>query len=60
MTQEEHAKETTRLKGAITRARNLMKVCPTLAEMMEAKLKVRALEEQLDNHKLNYFELVSA
>lgn len=60
MTPEQHAKETTRLKGAITRARNNVKALPTLAEKIEAKNKVRALEDQLHDHKLNYFELVSA
>ncbi|CRN70935.1 hypothetical protein PAERUG_P40_Scotland_4_VIM_2_09_12_04232 [Pseudomonas aeruginosa] len=60
MTPEQHAKETTRLKSAITRARNAVKALPTLAEKIEAKNKVRELEDQLHDHKLNYFELVSA
>lgn len=57
MTPEEHAKEATRLKGVITRAKKKVQTCGTLAEKLEAKQLVRAAEEQLRQHRLNFHDL---
>jgi hypothetical protein len=60
MTPEAHAKEASRLKGGITRAKTKVKACGTLAEKLEAKKLVTAAEEQLRQHRLNFHELTAA
>jgi len=58
MTPEQHAKEASRLKGAITRAKTALAKPITLADKIVAKQKVRQAEDALNEHKLNYYELV--
>lgn len=58
MTEAEWKKEKSRLKGAITRAKTTVLKCPSLAEKIEAKRGVKRAEEALDQHKLNYYNLV--
>ena len=60
MTDAEHRKEATRLQRAITRRRNERKLMPTLAEKIEAGRQIKQLEDQLHQHRLNYFDLVQA
>lgn len=59
MTPDAHAKEASRLKGAITRAKTKVKTRGTLAEKVEAKKLVTAAEEQLRQHRLNFHRLTS-
>ena len=59
MTPEAHAKEASRLKGAITRAKTKVQACGTLAEKLEAKQLVKTAEEQLRQHRLNFHDLTS-
>lgn len=60
MTSIEHAKEQTRLTGAITRAKAVLQRPMSLADKIVAKTKVRSAEEALRQHKLNYYELTGA
>lgn len=57
MTPEQHAKEASRLKGAITRAKTALTKPMALADKIVAKQKVREAEDALREHKLNFYEL---
>lgn len=59
-TPESHAKEATRLKAAITRAKTKVKASGTLANKLVAKQAVKDAEEQLRLHRLNYHELTAS
>ena len=59
MTIDEWEKERRRLQSALTRARTNAKNKPTLAEKIAAKIVVRAADEALFYHKINYHELTS-
>lgn len=59
MTPEQHAKKASQLKGAVTRAKTKVKACGTLAEKLEALKVVRAAEENLRQHRLNFHELTA-
>lgn len=59
MTPEQHAKIATQLKTKITKAKTAVRDAGTLAEKIELKKKVAALEEQLRQHKLDFFELTT-
>lgn len=59
MTPQEHSKESRRLTGAVTRARNKVATLTSLAEKVEQKRVVRAAEEALRQHRLNYHSLVT-
>jgi hypothetical protein len=58
MTSAEHAKEVSRLKAAITRAKTSMRKQGSLADKIAARAKIEIVEEALRQHKLNYYELV--
>jgi len=57
MTEVEHRKIATTLRSKITKARNVAKANRKLAEKLEAQKVVKALEQQLHEHLLNFFEL---
>lgn len=59
MTPEAHAKEASRLQGAVTRAKTKVKACGSLAEKLEAKNLVKAAEEQLRQHRRHFHTLTS-
>lgn len=58
MTANEHQKKTALLNGQITRARNAAKAIASLSEKLTKKEKVKKLEAELHQHRLNYYELV--
>jgi C4-type Zn-finger protein len=60
MTPTEHANETTRLTGVVTRAKSALQKSMALVDKIEAKAKVRSAEEALRQHKLNYHVLTGA
>lgn len=60
MTPMEHAKEQTRMTGAVTRAKTALQKPMSLADKIVAKTRVRAAEEALRQHRLNYYELTGA
>lgn len=57
MSPQEHQKEASRLKGAVTRAKAALIKPGSLADKIAAKSKVRDAEEALRQHKLNFYEL---
>ena len=60
MTKAEWAKERTRLLSAATRARTKLRNSNvTLAEKLVLKAAVATADEEVRQHKLNYFDLVS-
>jgi len=58
LSEEEYQQQMRRLKVAITKAKGRLREQCSLAEKIERKSAVRAAEEALRQHKLNYFELV--
>lgn len=59
MTPEQWEAERRRLQGAITRAKKKVQSVELLADKIEAKRVVKQAEEDLRQHKLNYYELVT-
>jgi len=58
MTHTDYDKETSRLKGAITRARRLLMKRETLVEKIKQKRVTKDAEEALRQHLLNRFTLI--
>jgi hypothetical protein len=59
MTLKEWQNRKTALSCAITKARHAAERCPTLEKKLIALKKVRELQAQLYEHKLNYFSLIT-
>lgn len=60
MTATEHETESARLLAALTRARKAEACAVALYAKVDCKLLVKQLEEQLRQHRLNYYELTGA
>jgi len=57
MTETEHRKIATALRGKITKARNAAKAPMVLADKLQAQKVTKELEQRLHDHQLNFFEL---
>lgn len=60
LSEDEYRQEFKRLESAIAKAKEWLKLPCSLAQKIERKAAVRAAEESLRLHKLNYFELVDS
>ena len=60
MTSEEHRKQSAQMCASITRARSAAKAALSLQDKLAKLAEVKMLEAQLQQHRLNYFDLVVA